>query len=128
VVVFKVVPAEGVTEICDGNVPRPTAIEVVPARVATGLITRVADVELPPGSQLMLTVAGVAVSTFAACMVPMQAVSPSSATTALEPIFLKTDESIRGPFLFRRFSPTASAIVRPFFTSHCSYRSAAEIL
>jgi len=77
-----------------GIVPRPTAIEVVPVRFATGLITTVAVVELPPGSQLMLTAVGFATSRFAACIVPIQAVSPSSATTALEPILLKTDESI----------------------------------
>src|SRR5581483_2537691 len=98
--VLRVVAEGGLTEICDGNVPIPTEIEVLPLRVANGCITSVADVELPPGSQLMLTVAGVALSTFAACIDPMQAVSPSSATTALEPIFRKTDESIRGPFLF----------------------------
>jgi hypothetical protein len=84
----------------DGIVPRPTEIEVLPVRLATGCTTIVAVVELPPGSQLMLTGFGVALSTIAACVDPMQAVSPSSATTALEPIFLKTDESISGPFLY----------------------------
>jgi hypothetical protein len=86
-----------------GSVPKPTEIEAVPVRLVTGFTTNVAVVLLPPGSQLMLTAAGVATSWFAACIVPMQAVSPSSATTALEPVFRMTDESIRGPFLFRRF-------------------------
>jgi hypothetical protein len=125
---FRMTAPGGVTERVVGIVPRPTVIEVDPVRLATGFTTTVAVVELPPGSQLTNTAVGVAVSTFAACMVPMQAVSPSSATTALAPNFLKTDKSISGPFLFVGFSPTALATTRPFFTSHFSYRRVRKIL
>src|SRR3954468_22478071 len=87
--------------------PTVTLMVAAPERAVTGFTTMLAGA---PGPALVLQVTAtvaVAVSRFAACIVPAQIVSPSSAPKARKPWFFNTDESIRTILFLEVFSTTS---------------------